>query len=77
MKPNFENKQNPLAKDIVSLHVYYEDTTYTSVNEIPKMGLVDLLSSMGGLLGLFLGMSFLSIFELLEILFEVVIIIFD
>lgn len=42
------------SQDIVTFYVYYEDTTYSSISEIPKMELVDLVSSMGGLLGLFL-----------------------
>ena len=65
------------SQDIVTFYVYYEDTTYSSISEIPKMELVDLVSSMGGLLGLFLGISFLSFGELIEMFLEVIFILFE
>ncbi len=43
---------------------------YTEISEIPKTSPVDLLSSIGGSLGLFLGLSFLSFIQVLEIVVE-------
>jgi len=41
-----------------------------------KIEIVDLVSGIGGLLGLFLGMSFLSLAEIIEIIIETSVITF-
>ena len=57
------------------LNVYYDQLSYTQISKDAKLGLVDLISGIGGLLGLFLGMSFLSFVELIEIILESIVII--
>ncbi len=52
------------------LNVYYDDLVYTSIEEAPKMELVDLISASGGTLGLFIGSSFLSFFELFDLFYQ-------
>jgi hypothetical protein len=66
-----------LLKNMIAFNVYYNDLKYTKISQIPKTLLVDLISNMGGILGLFIGISFLSFGELIEMLLEVLFILFD
>ena len=45
---------------------------YEMITENPSILLTDLIANVGGTLGLFLGVSVLSIFEIFECLFEVI-----
>jgi hypothetical protein len=54
----------------LNFRVNYKTLTYTIVHEKPAMTTEMLLGYIGGQLGLFLGISFLSLVELLEIFFE-------
>ena len=60
-----------VQKSFMVIFVYYNDLKYTLISEEPKTELFILISEIGGILGLFLGISFLSFFELFEILFEI------
>jgi hypothetical protein len=60
---------NDLKETLVAFNVYYDDLSYKSFIELEKTSLVDLVASIGGTLGLFLGMSFLSFVELIDLLF--------
>jgi hypothetical protein len=51
--------------------VYYESLSYTLSTESPQMDLVSLLASIGGNLGLFLGVNVFSLGELVEVVIEV------
>lgn len=62
----FEN----VTKSFFSMNVYYENLEYLSISKMPKLQVFDLFSNIGGLFGLFLGMSILSFIELIEIFFE-------
>ncbi len=55
-------------KDIV--YIYYGSLEYTSISQLPKIQPFDLVSNVGGILGLFIGMSFVSLFEIIEIFIE-------
>jgi hypothetical protein len=61
-----------LAASIVRLNVYYNDLGYTEISELPNSTLINLISSIGGTLGLFLGMSLLSGVELLDLIFQII-----
>jgi hypothetical protein len=52
------------------IYVYFDDLKYTLISEQPKFDFIDLVSNIGGSLGLFLGISFISFLELFEIIFE-------
>lgn len=56
-----------LRSNILSLNVHYSSLSYQSFTEYPKTQLVDLISNIGGTLGLFLGVSFLSFIEILDL----------
>ena len=51
--------------------VEFLDLSYTEIRQTPKMSGYSLLNEIGGALGLFVGVTFLSLFEFLEFLFEI------
>lgn len=55
----------------LSVQVAFLDLSYIEISQIPKMTGVSLLSNIGGALGLFVGVRFLSLLELFEYLAEV------
>ena len=59
----FEN----IKESVASLNIYYEDNQFTIIEETPKTSIGDLLGSIGGNLGLFIGASVLSFVEIFEI----------
>ena len=56
----------------MALNFHRGKDTYTLIEESPNMGVFDLIGKLGGQLGLFLGMSLLSLVEIFEMLFTVV-----
>ena len=78
IKSKFQNETltyDLIKQSVLSLNVYYDHLAYTHISKDAKLESVDLASNIGGLLGLFLGMSFLSFAELIEMIIDVVIII--
>ena len=67
---NFDNFKQTLA----SVIIYYDELKETITTQDAKIAIVDLIANIGGILGLFLGMSFLSFVEFFEILFQIIII---
>jgi hypothetical protein len=63
-----------LNKHFVVLYVYYKNLGYKMIRENPKTEMFNFISNIGGILGLFLGISFLSFIEIFEIIYEVIII---
>jgi len=60
------------AKDTpnsTALLIYYKSLLYPHITQHPKMELYDLISNVGGTLGLFVGISFVSLFEIFDIIF--------
>ncbi|CAF0767718.1 unnamed protein product [Brachionus calyciflorus] len=60
-----------MKKDFASLNIYYETLNYEEITEKESIEFVDLLSNIGGIAGLFLGISFLSLVEIIEIGFQI------
>ena len=58
-------------KSFASVKIFYESLSYTLTNESKKMDWVSLLGSIGGNLGLFLGVSLFSLWEIVEVLLEI------
>jgi hypothetical protein len=75
MLARFENKTNvdyeTLKENILAVNVYFEALESTTIDEGKQMEMVDLIAGIGGTLGLFLGISVLSLFEVVEILLEI------
>ncbi|RNA28344.1 acid-sensing ion channel 1 isoform X2 [Brachionus plicatilis] len=55
--------------DIAIVNIYYRSLSYTQISENPTIEIVDLFSSVGGIGGLFLGISVLTLVEFVELLF--------
>lgn len=60
-----------LKRNLVQISVYYGDLGYQKFEELEKTRVGDLISRIGGTLGLFLGMSFLSFVEIIDILLQI------
>ena len=65
-----------LSESYLEICVYFENLEYTEIRQEIKTTIIDLISNIGGLLGLFLGMSFLSFFEFLELFAQIIWILF-
>ena len=69
-------KTSPVNSDtasnkFVQLNVFYDSLTYSISTDTPSMDIVSLLANIGGTLGLFLGLSLLSLCELIHVLIEI------
>lgn len=60
---NFETENTSYSFFSTSFSFYFGDTEYTAIRRYASFGTVDLLSNIGGLFGLFLGISLLSVIE--------------
>ncbi len=69
----FKNKSNinQIMHNFAKVTIYYKSTTVTKITQIGKYTLVDSLSSAGGLMGLWLGISVISLFELANLLISI------
>ena len=61
-------------ESIVEVSIFYESLSYTLSTESPQMDGVFLMGSIGGNLGLFLGISVFSISEIIEVTIEIILI---
>ena len=66
-----------LKENIAAVNVFFPRLEETEIEESESIGKLTLISNLGGILGLFLGMSFLSFFEFLEVLIEIFFLFFD
>ena len=58
-------------ESVASVNIFYESLSYTISTESPQLDIIGLLASIGGNLGLFLGVSLLSVCELFEVLIKI------
>ena len=63
---NYENKTMAIEESFLSLKVYFDELKYTNITQLPKFDALDLIASIGGYMGLLLGISFLTLVEVLE-----------
>ena len=70
----FENRTDvsieELRNNLLAINVYYGKLNYKSFQESAKTEIVDLVSNIGGTIGLFLGVSFLSFIEIIDLFFH-------
>ncbi len=62
-----------VSRCFFSIKIYYNDMRYTEISQQAKMVISDLISGLGGEFGLFIGVSFLSFIETVELFLEVLI----
>jgi hypothetical protein len=55
-----------IRKSVARIQINYQDMMQTFITEYPKTSPTDLVSSLGGILGLFMGLSFLSFIEIFD-----------
>ena len=60
-----------LRNNVLAINVYYSKLNYKSYQEFAKTEMVDLVSNIGGTIGLFLGVSFLSFIEIIDLFFHI------
>ena len=58
-------------KSIINANIFYDSLSYKESTESPQMDIVSLLASIGGNLGLFLGVSVFSLCEIVEVIIEI------
>ena len=61
-----------LLENGILINIFYPQLKYTFLNQIQKTEPFDLASNVGGILGLFIGFSFFTFIELIEIIFELI-----
>ena len=77
IKAKFYNAtQLNLRESIARVRIFYDEMIKVTVSEEIKTQLADLVSSCGGIIGLFMGLSFLSMFEFIEIIIKILVVLF-
>ena len=69
--------KDEFGKSVAMININYQDLKYTMISQIPNMSFEDLLSNLGGQLGLFIGISFLSFVEIFDALVQIIFILLD
>ncbi len=70
-------EDKPLDDSSMRLWVIMSDLKYTYINQIPKMSIFDLIGYVGGTLGLVVGFQFLSLIEIFDFFYQVILILFS
>ena len=65
---------NLIKKNFARVEINFEELKYTAVKETPKYNISTLFGTLGGNLGLWLGWSILSVFEILEWIYKLIVI---
>ena len=74
---SYTNQYTNDSSNILTLQLYFAYLEYTQISQIIKTTVPDLVSIIGGTLGLFLGLSLLSFVEILDFLLEAMYILID
>jgi hypothetical protein len=67
---NRELNIDDLKGSLLSVSVYFNSDSVTKISEVPFKTLTDLISEFGENLGMFLGLSILSTFEIIDLMFK-------
>jgi hypothetical protein len=60
-----------VRKSMVRIFVNYDSLSYTQSEEAPQIDIISLIANIGGNLGLFLGVSLFSVWEIVITLLEI------
>ena len=66
-----------LRSSLYKINIFYPNLGYVELEELPQTSVIDLLSNIGGTMGLYIGISFLSLIEIVEVVLEVIFISFS
>ena len=61
-----------IKNGLVKINIFYDSLSFTQITESVKMNKVSLLASIGGFMGMFLGMSLMTFIEILELLVRLI-----
>jgi hypothetical protein len=61
----------PDYRNTANVNIYYESLSYLEMIESEAITITDLISRIGGILGLFLGISFMSFMEFVDMFFKI------
>ncbi|XP_063301279.1 amiloride-sensitive sodium channel subunit gamma-like [Pelobates fuscus] len=64
----YQQHTENIRDNVVKVVVYYQQLNYELIEEVPSMQLVDLFSSIGGLVGLWIGVSVCTVAEFFELI---------
>ncbi|XP_060578221.1 acid-sensing ion channel 1-like isoform X2 [Ruditapes philippinarum] len=59
-----------IANNFLKLNIYYEDLNFENLTEVPEIEIQQFLSDVGGAIGLWIGLSILSLCELVQLFVE-------
>lgn len=65
------NFSDSIKDDLIYINIYYPYLQYRLLKEIPKLKAFDLISNIGGVVGLFTGVCFISLGEIVELFSEI------
>ncbi|XP_033101246.1 acid-sensing ion channel 1C-like [Anneissia japonica] len=69
---NTLDTEDYIKKNFVKLNIYYENLQYDYIEQVPTYTFLSLISNVGGHLGLWIGMSALTLLEFLECFYDIV-----
>jgi len=72
---NISFDDDDVANCFIQLNIYYKTLGYSESYESPLVDVVTLFSNLGGVISLLCGVSLLSIFEIIDVFIETVLII--
>ncbi|KAK6175316.1 hypothetical protein SNE40_013804 [Patella caerulea] len=76
-KEQAERASNLIRQNLLRLNVYLEDLSVVEFRQMPAYGLADLFADIGGTLGLWMGISVLTIMELIELIIRLFLLLFN
>ncbi|KAL3853649.1 hypothetical protein ACJMK2_017179 [Sinanodonta woodiana] len=71
-KANLTRASDIIRQNLLRLNIYLEDLSVLEFIQMPAYGLADLFADIGGTLGLWMGISVLTIMELVELIIRLV-----
>ncbi|CAB4004599.1 acid-sensing ion channel 1 isoform X2, partial [Paramuricea clavata] len=58
--------------NLLAIDIFYEDLNYNIIKQVPAYSLPNLLGEIGGLMGLFLGASILTLLEFFDLVILII-----
>ena len=59
------------SRSIAAVNIYYDEFAFTEITELPKITFDNLLANIGGVFGLFVGASWMSMVEIIEFVLNI------
>jgi len=61
-----------VSNETIEFYAFYRNLRFLTITEMPKMSWTDLIANVGGYFGLFVGISFVTLFEIAELIFLII-----